>query len=76
MSLLSRIQAAQAQGIEVGRRQASGIEGVRVRAKARLLERATKLTRISRDEELASVWGDVLSRIERNHRLEKLGDYS
>jgi hypothetical protein len=76
MSLLSRIQAAEAEGIVVGRRTLTGVEGIRERYKARLAEAAVKLARISRDEELSTLWGSALEQVARNERLENLGDYA
>lgn len=75
MSLLARIQEMEERGGRA-RGKIVGIEGLRGRLARRLMAAEERLERMSRDEELATIWAGTLSDIARDERLEHLGDYA
>lgn len=76
MSLLARIQAAEAAGVETHRSRRFGMEAAREHCKARLLAAEMKLVRLSRDDELVTTFAEVLDRIARNEHLERMGGFA
>ena len=75
MSLLARIQAAEANGQKVTRGQGVAVEAIRKRCRERLAEEEALLGRLVRDEVLMTVFGDVMEGMARDERLERLGGY-